>query len=61
MTPADFRAIRRRLRLTQAALGEAMGVIWQVMRSVRRWEAGLTVRIPKYAAVFMEMKEREDG
>ena len=34
MTPADFRAIRRRLGLTQAALGEMMGVSG---RSVQRW------------------------
>ena len=38
MTPADFRTIRRRLGLTQAALGEAMGVS---MRSVGGGRRGM--------------------
>lgn len=37
MTPADLRSARRALGLTQAQLGEAVGVEG---RQVRSWEAG---------------------
>ena len=60
MTPPDFRAIRRRLGLTQAALGEMMGVSG---RSVQRWESG-KVEIPGPASLLMGIwslaENRED-
>ena len=38
MTPAELKAARRRLGLTQRALGEALGVS---RVTIARWEAGL--------------------
>ena len=48
MTPAELRAIRKRLGLTGAALAEMLGV---TDRTIRRWEAG-TVPISK-PAIFL--------
>ena len=49
MIDTDFRAIRRRLRLSQAALGEMMGVSG---RTIQRWESG-KVEIPGPASLLM--------
>jgi predicted RNase H-like HicB family nuclease len=37
MTPEEFRALRKRLGLTQTKLGEALGVKW---RAIQRYESG---------------------
>ena len=52
MTPADFRAIRHRLGLSQAQLARALRV--QSDRTIRKWEQGER-DIPGPAQVLMAL------
>lgn len=54
MTPAELRAARKRLGLTQAGLAEALRLGPNGVRTVRRWEAG-DVPVTGPASVAIEM------
>lgn len=54
MTPSEFRAARKRLGLTRAALAEALGV---TPRTVGNWSWGHT-EIPPFMALAIEALER---
>jgi DNA-binding transcriptional regulator YiaG len=55
MTPSEFRAARKRLGLTRAALAEALGV---TARTVGNWSWGHT-EIPPFMWRALEHIERE--
>lgn len=57
MTPADFKAARRELGLSQNALAARMGI---ADRTIRRWEKG-TVPIPGPVIVLMGYFARDDA
>ena len=51
MTAAEFRVARKRLGLSTAQLGAAIGV---TARSVRRWEAGKHP-VPRWAEIAVAL------
>lgn len=51
MTPAEFKATRRALRLSQQAMGDALGVS---VRTVQAWEQGQNP-IPVWVERFTEL------
>lgn len=52
MTPADIAALRHRRLLTQAQLGQLLGVTTQC---VSNWECGRTTPWPRYRAKLHEL------
>lgn len=61
MTPADLKAARARLGLTQRALGERLGGYCDI--TICRWERGKRRTIPKAVIVLIEqmLKEHDAG
>jgi transcriptional regulator with XRE-family HTH domain len=57
MTPDEFRARRKALRLSQTALAEALGV---TQHTVSRWEQGkMAITAPRSVWLDLEMKRVE--
>jgi DNA-binding transcriptional regulator YiaG len=60
MTPAELRAARRQLGLTQSGLAEALRMGAQGKRTIRMWEADDNVRgVPGPAQVAVEALLKE--